>query len=169
MDLKFWWEAFVSATYLLNRLPTPVVEKKLSPFEVLYGRKPDYKFFRVFGCACFPYLQRYKNISWPLRHLSACFWVIVPFIRVTSAYIFLDVYMLPRVLFLMKIHSLTSPCLFQTTHFQHLFLQKILELQLLCFLLCLQRQSWLILQSVLLLLQIFLLLYSQINKLIKHF
>ena len=37
MDLKFWWEAFVSATYLLNHLPTPVVEKKLSPFEVLYG------------------------------------------------------------------------------------------------------------------------------------
>ena len=68
-----------------------------------------------------------------------------------------------------EIHSLTSPCLFQTTHFQHLFLLKILELQLLCFLLYLQRQSWFILQSVLLLLQILLLFSSQINKLIKHF
>ena len=77
--------------------------------------------------------------------------------------------MLPRVLFLMKIHSLTSPCLFQTTHFQHLFLLKFLELQLLCFLLYLQRQSWFILQSALLLLQMLLLLSSQINKLIKHF
>ena len=109
------------------------------------------------------------NISWPLRHPSACSWVIVPFIRDTGAYILLDIYMLPRVLFFMKIHSLTSPCLFQTTHFQHLFLLKILELQLLCFLLYLQRQSWFILQSVLLLLQILLVLSSQINKLIKHF
>ena len=102
------------------------------------------------------------NISWPLRHPSACSWVIVPFIRDTGAYILLDIYMLPRVLFFMKIHSLTSPCLFQTTHFQHLFL----ELQPLCFLLYLQRQSWFILQSVLLLLQILLVLSSQINKLI---
>ena len=60
------------------------------------------------------------NISWPLKHPSACSWVIVPFIRDTGAYILLDVYMLPRVLFLVKINSLTSPCLFQTTHFQHL-------------------------------------------------
>ena len=109
------------------------------------------------------------NISWPLRHPSACSWVIVPFIRDTGAYILLDIYMLPRVLFFMKIHSLTSPCLFQTTHFQHLFLLKILELQLLCFLLYLQRQPWFILQSFLLLLQILLVLSSQINKLIKHF
>ena len=65
------------------------------------------------------------SISWPLRHPSACSWVIVPFIRDTSASILLDVYMLPRVLFFMKIHSLTSPCLFQTTHFQHLFMLKI--------------------------------------------
>ena len=77
--------------------------------------------------------------------------------------------MLPRVLFLMKIHSLTSPCFFQTTHFQHLFLLKIMEVQILCFLLYLQRQSRFSLQSVLLLLQILLQLSSQINKLIKHF
>ena len=43
MDLKFWSEAFVSATYLLNRLRT-VVMKNLSPFEALHGRKPYYNF-----------------------------------------------------------------------------------------------------------------------------
>ena len=60
MDLKFWWEAFVSATYLLNRLPTSTLNN-LSPFESLHGRKPYYKFLRVFGCACFPYLQPYNR------------------------------------------------------------------------------------------------------------
>ena len=46
MDLKFWWEAFDSATYLLNRLPTQALEHK-SSFELLYGRKPDYQFLDV--------------------------------------------------------------------------------------------------------------------------
>ena len=35
MDLKFWWEAFLSPVYLLNRLPTPVL-KGLSHFESLF-------------------------------------------------------------------------------------------------------------------------------------
>ena len=60
MDLKFWWEAFDSTTYLLNRLPTPALDHS-SPFESLYGRRPDYQFLKVFGCACFPYLQPYNR------------------------------------------------------------------------------------------------------------
>ena len=58
MDLKFWWEAFVSATYLLNCLPTPVVEKKLSHFEVLYGQKPDYKFLMACLFSISPTLEQ---------------------------------------------------------------------------------------------------------------
>ena len=60
MDLKFWWEAFHSATYFINHIPTPIL-KHISPFESLYGRKPDYAFLKVFGCACFPYLQPYNK------------------------------------------------------------------------------------------------------------
>ena len=59
MDLKFWWEAFVSTTYLVNRLPTPVLNQS-SPFEFSYHQKPDYKFLKVFGCACSPYLKPYN-------------------------------------------------------------------------------------------------------------
>ena len=79
MDLKFWWEAFVLATYLLNRLPTAVVEKKLSPFEVLYGRKPDYKFIKVFGCACFPYLQPYNKHKLAFKTSKCLFMGYSPF------------------------------------------------------------------------------------------
>ena len=60
MDLTFWWEIFDSATYLLNHLPTPIL-KHNSPFESLYGHKPDYAFLKVFRCACFPYLQPYNK------------------------------------------------------------------------------------------------------------
>ena len=58
MDLKFWWEAFVSATYLVNRFPTPVLNQS-SPFEFLYHQKPDYKFLKVFGCGSL-YLKPYN-------------------------------------------------------------------------------------------------------------
>ena len=73
MDLKFWWEAFDFATYLLNRLPTPVL-KHISPFESLYGRKPDYAFLKVFGCACCPYLQLYNKHKVSFK-TSKCFFV----------------------------------------------------------------------------------------------
>ena len=49
-----------SNTYLLNSLPTHVL-KHHSPFESLYGHKPNYAFLRVFGCACFPYLQLFNK------------------------------------------------------------------------------------------------------------
>ena len=49
MDLLFWWEAFVSATYLLNRLPTSVLHH-FSPFGSLFGYPPDYKFLNFWVC-----------------------------------------------------------------------------------------------------------------------
>ena len=59
LHLKFWWEAFESATYLLNRLPT-VGLHNLSPFEVLFGHLPNYNSVKVFGCVCYPYLITYN-------------------------------------------------------------------------------------------------------------
>ena len=50
----------MSATYLLNHLPTIVLGNK-SPFESLFGYLPDYKFLKVFGCAYFPDLRSYNK------------------------------------------------------------------------------------------------------------
>ena len=59
LPLKFWWDSFVAVVYLINRLPTPVLDHS-SPYQKLYGQKPDYFFLKVFGCACFPYLRLYN-------------------------------------------------------------------------------------------------------------
>ena len=60
MPQKFWWEAFQTATFLINHLATPVLHHK-SPIEKLFGLKPNLTFLRVFGCACYPYLRPYNH------------------------------------------------------------------------------------------------------------
>ncbi|CAH9142791.1 unnamed protein product, partial [Cuscuta epithymum] len=53
MPANFWVDAVFTATYIINRLPTPNLNG-LSPFEKLFHHSPDFSFMRVFGCACFP-------------------------------------------------------------------------------------------------------------------
>ena len=60
IPLSFWWESFHTASFLINRMPTPILNN-LSPFTKLYGRKPDYHFLRTFGCSCYPFLRPYSK------------------------------------------------------------------------------------------------------------
>jgi hypothetical protein len=60
MPLKFWDEAFLTAVFLINRLPTKVLND-ITPFYRLYEKEPDYSFLRTFGCACWPNLRPYNN------------------------------------------------------------------------------------------------------------
>lgn len=54
LPLKFWDHAFLTAVYLLNCLPTMSLNHNI-PYTVLFNQNPNYKFLRVFGCACFPF------------------------------------------------------------------------------------------------------------------
>ena len=56
----YWSDAFSTACFLINRLPTGVLDMK-SPIEKLFNETPDYTFFKVFGCACWPHLRPYNN------------------------------------------------------------------------------------------------------------
>lgn len=59
VPLNFWDEAFLTAVYLINRLPSKVINNE-TPFERLYGQQPDYNFLRTFGCAVWPNLRPYN-------------------------------------------------------------------------------------------------------------
>ena len=52
LPLQFYGESLFTATYLINRLPTPVLHNK-SPYEILYNKPPTYTHLRVFSCLCY--------------------------------------------------------------------------------------------------------------------
>lgn len=49
---SFWGDCVMTAVHIINRLLTPVLQKK-TPYEVLYGTPPSYEHLRVFGCLAF--------------------------------------------------------------------------------------------------------------------
>jgi hypothetical protein len=49
----YWVEAFSTAIYLINRLPTPTLKWSV-PYTLLFNKAPDFSQLRVFGCACYP-------------------------------------------------------------------------------------------------------------------
>jgi hypothetical protein len=48
----FWSYALLHATFLINRVSTPLLHKQ-SPYQVLYNQTPDISQFKVFGSLCF--------------------------------------------------------------------------------------------------------------------
>ena len=55
MPKEFWAEAIHTATYVHNRSPTSSL-KDVTPFERLFGQKPDVSNLRVFGCIAFKHI-----------------------------------------------------------------------------------------------------------------
>jgi len=72
MPLHFWDDAFVTACYLINRMPNLSLHQN-SPFEILFHSSPDYGFLKVFGCACWPNFCPYNKHKLQPRSLQCIF------------------------------------------------------------------------------------------------
>ena len=72
MPLKFWDEAFITATYLINRLPSKVIHNT-TPLERLFHHSPDYTSVRTFGFACWPNLRPYNSRKLQFRSKRCVF------------------------------------------------------------------------------------------------
>ncbi|CAN7140793.1 unnamed protein product, partial [Brassica rapa subsp. narinosa] len=70
---QLWVEAFFTANFLINLLPSKVLKDSKSPFEVLHSKAPLYTALRVFGCKCFPYLRPYMSNKMDPKSLMCVF------------------------------------------------------------------------------------------------
>jgi len=72
MPLKFWDEAFLAAVYLINLLPSKVIDFE-TPTQRLLDETPNYNSLRVFGSACWPNLRPYNNRKLAFRSTRCVF------------------------------------------------------------------------------------------------
>lgn len=67
LPLKFWPYSLLTATWILNRIPSEVLDW-LSPCEVLFKKEPDFSMLRPFGCLAYamnlsPYRGKFDTRS----------------------------------------------------------------------------------------------------------
>jgi histone deacetylase 1/2 len=72
MPLKYWDEYFLIATFLINLLPSKVINHDTS-VERLLHTTPNYESLRVFGCACWPNLRPYNKRKLAFRSVWCVF------------------------------------------------------------------------------------------------
>jgi histone deacetylase 1/2 len=78
LPIRYWDEAFLTACYLINRMPTPVLQKETPLFRLLHIH-PDYSFLRIFRCACWPSLRKYNSRKLDFRSKMCVFLGYSPF------------------------------------------------------------------------------------------
>jgi hypothetical protein len=72
MPLKFWDEAFLTAVYLISRIPDRVINQT-TPLKRLFHIDPDYHALGTFGCACWPNLRPYNSKKLAFRSIQCVF------------------------------------------------------------------------------------------------
>jgi hypothetical protein len=52
LPLQFWSNYILSATHIINRIPTPLLSNK-SSYQLLFSKIPSYSHLKVFGCLAY--------------------------------------------------------------------------------------------------------------------
>ena len=90
ITIKFWTtsqfvgEAILSANYILNRIPHKKTNK--SPYELWKGRRPSYKYLKVWGCLAKVAVPIPKNVKIGLKTVDCVF---IGYAHNSSSYRFL--------------------------------------------------------------------------------
>ena len=72
LPLNFWFYAFSTASFLINRLPSSVIGL-ISPWELVNGVSPSLSAFKTFACACYPYICPYNKHKLHPRFVECVF------------------------------------------------------------------------------------------------
>ena len=67
LDPCFWAEAFMTSIYIKNRLITKASPDK-TPYEIFFGKRPNYSRLRVFGCYAYYYDSSMSMSKNKLKH-----------------------------------------------------------------------------------------------------
>ena len=72
LPIEFWGECILTAAYLINRTPTPLLDGQ-TPFERLYKQPPPLAHLRTFGCLCYAHNQNHKGDKFASRSIKGVF------------------------------------------------------------------------------------------------
>ncbi|XP_016513327.2 uncharacterized protein LOC107830311 [Nicotiana tabacum] len=72
LPIKFWGDCLLTATYLINRFPSPLLKNK-SPYELLFGKAPTYSHLRSFGCLCYSTMPKIYRDKFHPRSIPCVF------------------------------------------------------------------------------------------------